>query len=117
MDYTNPAFHKRRNVDACGTGDTAWNTVAASPYAQAVSVDSWSELPGLLDRLQDESDDYINQLQVWWCAKACDPRIVQPMRGGWVFRLTAQGLFLFDRPTAIQPFDSRHAGRVYLVAA
>ncbi|CAN0261209.1 unnamed protein product [Ectocarpus sp. 12 AP-2014] len=62
-DYTDPAFHKEIRVEACGTGDAAWNTVAASPFAQAVSVDTWEDLPELLDRLHAEPDSFLDRLQ------------------------------------------------------
>jgi len=45
-------------------GPVAWNVVAASPFAQEVSVADWTELPALLDRLRREPDDYIDRLQV-----------------------------------------------------
>lgn len=38
--------------------------MAASPFAQAVSVASWEELPELLDRLQHEPREVLDQLQV-----------------------------------------------------
>lgn len=38
--------------------------MAGSPFAQEVSVNSWIELPELLDRLQHEPDEYIDKLQV-----------------------------------------------------
>lgn len=60
-DYMNPAFHAPY---ACGQGNASWNTVAASPYAKAVSVETWQDLPVLLDRLRNESDDFIETLQV-----------------------------------------------------
>lgn len=60
-DYMNPAYHAPY---ACGQGNASWNTVAASPYAKAVSVETWHELPVLLDRLRYESDDVIEKLQV-----------------------------------------------------
>ncbi|CBJ28505.1 conserved unknown protein [Ectocarpus siliculosus] len=62
-DYTDPAFHKEIRVEACGTGDAAWNTVAASPFARAVSVDTWEDLPELLDRLHAEPDSFLDRLQ------------------------------------------------------
>eukprot|EP00752_Nemacystus_decipiens_P013271 g11759.t1 len=61
-DFTHPSTGDMSD-HTCGVGDIAWNTVAASPFARQVSVDSWDELPALLDRLQHESDDYINKLQ------------------------------------------------------
>lgn len=63
-DYTDPAFHKEIRVEACGIGDAAWNTVAASPFARAVSVDTWEDLPELLDRLRAEPDSFLDHLQV-----------------------------------------------------
>lgn len=48
----------------CGAGAVAWNTVASSPFAKEFSVDSWEELPALLDRLLNLSDEYTNKLQV-----------------------------------------------------
>lgn len=43
---------------------------------------SWSELPALLDRLQYESDDYINQLQVWRRANSSIPPYAKGSLGG-----------------------------------
>lgn len=61
LDYTHPAYNGTTN---CGVGEVSWNTVAASPFAKDVSVNDWTELSGLLDRLRQEPDDYINRLQV-----------------------------------------------------
>lgn len=63
LDFTHPVVGTKSNT-TCGDGDIAWNTVAASPFAQQVSVNDWLELPDLLDRLQREPDEYINKLQV-----------------------------------------------------
>lgn len=63
LDFTNPATGLLSN-HTCGVGIIAWNTVAASPFAKKVSVNTWQELPALLDRLQQESAEYINNLQV-----------------------------------------------------
>lgn len=63
QDFTHPSTGSLSN-HTCGVGNIAWNTVAASPFARQVSVNSWQELPALLDRLQREPDDYINKLQV-----------------------------------------------------
>lgn len=61
LDFTNPAYNK---TSSCGVGMVAWNVVAASPFAKEVSVNDWTELPALLDRLRREPDDYIDGLQV-----------------------------------------------------
>lgn len=73
LDYTHPAYNGTTN---CGVGEVAWNTVAASPFAKYVSVDDWTELPALLDRLRHATDDYVDDLQVWdsaW-ALSCNKR-------------------------------------------
>lgn len=63
-DYTHPAYNGTTN---CGVGEVAWNTVAASPFAKHVSVNDWTELPALLDRLRGETDHYVDRLQVCRC--------------------------------------------------
>lgn len=62
LDFTNPVYSTHGN--SCGTGDFAWNTVAESPFAKEVSVDTWDGLSALLDMLRNKPDDYILQLQV-----------------------------------------------------
>lgn len=62
LDYADPVF----SVEAgktCGKGETAWNTVADSPFAIQASVNNWEELPALLDQLWNKPDEYIQRLQ------------------------------------------------------
>lgn len=73
QDFTHPSTGSLSN-HTCGVGNIAWNTVAASPFASQVSVDSWQELPALLERLQHEPDNYINKLQVMVSVLSSAPR-------------------------------------------
>ncbi len=61
LDYTHSVFEFH---GTCGTGEIAWNTVASSPFAKKTSVESWDELPLLLDKLWQMSDDDLTRLQV-----------------------------------------------------
>ncbi|CAM9626304.1 unnamed protein product [Scytosiphon promiscuus] len=61
-DFTEPEYEYPRGVN-CRPGTVGWNTVAASPFAKQVSVNTWSELPELLDRLRHEPVEYIDKLQ------------------------------------------------------
>lgn len=61
LDFTDPPYLA---PDNCGNGPVAWNVVAGSPFAKEVSVNDWTELPALLDRLRGEPDEYIDRLQV-----------------------------------------------------
>eukprot|EP00752_Nemacystus_decipiens_P012180 g10798.t1 len=72
LDYHYPVYNKHVNV-TCGTGDNSWNTVAGSPFAEEASVDSWEDLPALLDKLREMSQGDINKLQedcmAWYAAR------------------------------------------------
>lgn len=63
LDYHHPVYSQHANI-TCGIGDVSWNTVAGSPFAERVSVESWEDLPALLDRLRAMPLEDINKLQV-----------------------------------------------------
>lgn len=63
QDFLDPAFPEEKTFP-CGEGNATWNTVASSPFAKHVSLDEWSELPQLLDRLRQIPDAAIDALQV-----------------------------------------------------
>ncbi|CAM9373761.1 unnamed protein product [Scytosiphon promiscuus] len=69
LDFTDPPYNA---PDNCGVGPVAWNVVAGSPFAKEVSVNDWTELPALLDRLRREPAEYIDRLQTdcaaWYAA-------------------------------------------------
>lgn len=62
LDYTHPGYELYGH--SCGSGDTGWNTVASSPFVKEASVEEWDDLPMLLDKLWQKSDDYLKELQV-----------------------------------------------------
>ncbi|CAM9523288.1 unnamed protein product [Ascophyllum nodosum] len=100
-DYLDPAFSYGNNPHPCGEGSAAWNTVAASPFAQAVSVDSWEDLPQLLDELLDMPDDTIDQLQV-----ECGRWYEALMRGTFASLLNASSFPKFwPQEGPIMPLD------------
>lgn len=53
----------------CGAGNASWDTVAASPFAEEVSVGTWDEVPELFERLKDMPGEYIDKLQVGGAAR------------------------------------------------
>lgn len=61
QDFLYPTYHP---PFPCREGATSWNTVAGSPFAQAVAVGSWEDLPETLNRLRREPDDVLAKLQV-----------------------------------------------------
>ncbi|CAM9294234.1 unnamed protein product, partial [Hapterophycus canaliculatus] len=61
-DFTEPEYEFPTGVN-CGVGTIGWNVVAGSPFAKQASVNTWSELPALLERLRREPADYIDKLQ------------------------------------------------------
>lgn len=68
-------------------GIAAWNTVAVSPFVKHASVGTWEDLPGLLDRLQNEPPEVLAKLQVrpWQqiLMVALDKSATTCNAGGW----------------------------------
>ncbi len=64
MDYTDPVYSIDGSTTTCGNGNISWNTVAASPFAREVPLDTWDDLPNQLDILRQKPDGYIQNLQV-----------------------------------------------------
>ena len=62
LDFTHPVYSFSNQ--SCRIGDASWNTVAASPFAREVSVNTWHDLPALLDELWQKPDHFVNKLQV-----------------------------------------------------
>ncbi|CAM9736768.1 unnamed protein product [Ascophyllum nodosum] len=101
LDYLDPPFSYDDRSHPCGEGPAAWNTVAASPFAQAVSVESWEELPQLLDELMEMSDDAIDQLQV-----ECEQWYEALMRGTYASLLEVSSFPKFwPQEGPIMPID------------
>lgn len=74
LDYTVPLpLEPDSNGGTCGEGVASWNTVASSPFAKEVSVDTWEDLPARLDMLRSMSDEDIGRLQgdcrEWYAAR------------------------------------------------